>query len=141
MPTSIRKRRRSSLRSTEGKGALVCCGWRAHLNPQGRQYQKDEEKRRDFLCGSAYHAVLAVKDESRDALAACGGLTILDGCARRDSRIAGNPAQDKSEDRVMNTVPTSVSLSSHANAFSRDIPMQVLRERVPACSRRVRSRA
>lgn len=32
----------------------------------------------------------------------------------------------------MNTVPTSVSLSSHANAFSRDIPMQVLRERVPA---------
>ncbi len=43
---------------------------------------------------SAYHVVLAVKDEREDALAACGGLAILDCCARRDVGDAGNPAQD-----------------------------------------------
>jgi len=40
----------------------------------------------------AYHDVLPVKDERADALAACGGLAILDGCARRDGGNAGNPA-------------------------------------------------
>lgn len=34
-----------------------------------------------------------VKDEREDALAACGGLSIPDGCARRDPEDAGNPAQ------------------------------------------------
>jgi len=47
----------------------------------------------------AYHAVLAVKDEREYALAACGGLTILDGCARRDPEVLGNPAQDISRIR------------------------------------------
>jgi len=46
----------------------------------------------------AYHAVLAVKDEREDALAACGGLAILDGCARRDPEESGNPAQKDPED-------------------------------------------
>jgi len=49
---------------------------------------------RDFCFASPYHAVLAVKDEREDALAACGGLTILDRCARRDPEVLGNPAQD-----------------------------------------------
>jgi hypothetical protein len=48
---------------------------------------------------SAYHAVLAVKDEREDAPAACGGLSILDRCARRDPGVAGNPAQDIGDSR------------------------------------------
>jgi hypothetical protein len=42
--------------------------------------------------------VLAVKDEREDALAACGGLTILDRSARRDSGGAGNPARNDPKD-------------------------------------------
>ena len=41
----------------------------------------------------AWHAVLAVKDERVDALAACGGLTILDRCARRAAGASGTPAR------------------------------------------------
>lgn len=43
-----------------------------------------------------YHAVLAVKDDCADAFAAWRRSTILDSCARRDLRDAGNPAQEKS---------------------------------------------
>jgi len=56
-------------------------------------------ERAGFLFFSAYHAVLAVKDEREYALAACGGLAILDGSARRDPEILGNPAQDISRIR------------------------------------------
>jgi hypothetical protein len=35
----------------------------------------------------------AIKDERPSTLAACGGLAILDRCARRDVRVAGNPAR------------------------------------------------
>jgi hypothetical protein len=45
--------------------------------------------------------VLAIKDEREDALAACGGLRILDRCARRDAQDAGNPAQMHPAERVM----------------------------------------
>ncbi len=38
--------------------------------------------------------MLAVKDECEDALAACGGLAILDRSARRDPAKAGNPAPE-----------------------------------------------
>ena len=43
------------------------------------------------LSGSllSYHAVLAVKDECADALAAWRRSSILDSCARRDPRDAG----------------------------------------------------
>src|SRR5262245_19876507 len=53
-----------------------------------------EKRRRACLPDQTYHAVLAVKDEREDALAACGGLAILDCCARREFGIAGNPAPD-----------------------------------------------
>jgi len=48
--------------------------------------------------------VLAVKDERADALAACGGLAILDRCARRATEASGHPARRLGEEsccRVM----------------------------------------
>jgi hypothetical protein len=56
--------------------------------------------RRAGLPGSwtAYHGVLAVKDEREKHSPPFSRSSILDSCARRDSRGAGNPAQDKFEE-------------------------------------------
>jgi hypothetical protein len=61
--------------------------------------------------------VLAVKDEREDALAACGGLSILDRCARRDPGVSGNPAQDHSEKSMTTSSLTRIEaypVSEHA---------------------------
>jgi hypothetical protein len=75
--------------------------------------------------------VLAVKDECADALAACGGLTILDCCARRDPGDAGNPAQASIQESTMDTF-SDLSVSRHANAFSKVLSLDEVRQRAPA---------
>ena len=80
---------------------------------------------------SAYHGVLAVKDECWDALAALRRSSILDNCARRDLGAAGNPAQDQFKESIMNT-SSDVSFASYANTFSRELSLDAVRQRAPA---------
>ena len=88
-------------------------------------------KGRDCLDSAAYRAVLAVKDECADALAACGGLRSLTAARAVIRADAGNPAQDHLEDPTMNTIST-LSFASHANVFGRSLSLEALRERAPA---------
>jgi antirestriction protein len=55
---------------------------------------------------SAYHVVLAVKDEGADTLAAVRRSSILDRCARRDCTSAGNPARNQLLETFMDTPNT-----------------------------------
>jgi len=79
----------------------------------------------------AYHAVLAVKDEGEDALAAWRRSSILDCCARRDGSHAGNPAQDHLGDSVMNS-SSDLSFAARANAFERTLSLEAVRSLAPA---------
>jgi hypothetical protein len=79
---------------------------------------------------SAYHVVLAVKDEREDAFAAARS-SILDRCARRELRPSGNPALNCPEDLIMNT-STEVAVSRGFNALSQGLTLEEVMQRAPA---------
>ena len=80
---------------------------------------------------SAYHAVLAVKDECEDALAACGGLRSLTAARAVIVSRRAIPPKDQFGDMIMNALST-LSFSSHASAFDHGLSLDALHERTPA---------
>jgi hypothetical protein len=56
---------------------------------------------------------------------------LLDNCARRGGRNAGNPAQDHFEATIMNTV-LNVSIDTPISVFGRTLSLEEVRERAPA---------
>jgi Domain of unknown function (DUF932) len=80
---------------------------------------------------SAYHAVLPVKDECEDALAACGGLRSLTAARAVIRETRAIPPKNLPEDLAMNTL-RDLSFSPHANAFSDALSLETIRQRVPA---------
>jgi ParB family transcriptional regulator, chromosome partitioning protein len=89
-----------------------------------RRDSKGRERRAGCRRRPAYHVVLAVKDEAEDGLAAGRRSEILDGCARRDPRGAGNPAHQLLEEFIMSTV-TVPSIDAQVGPF-RLIPLAQL---------------
>ena len=84
-----------------------------------------------FLDSIAYHAVLAVKDERGDALAACGGLRSLTAARAVIPGMWAIPPKSISRNPIMNT-HSSLAFGSQANVFSHNLSVEELRERVPA---------
>jgi hypothetical protein len=80
---------------------------------------------------SAYHVVLAVKDECGDALAAFGGLRSLTAARAVIGSKRAIPPKRPIRRLIMNALST-LSFSSHANAFDRGLSLEALRERTPA---------
>src|SRR5450631_302181 len=83
------------------------------------------------VSASVYHGVLAVKDECGKHSPPFSRSSILDSCARRDSRGAGNPAQDQFEESNMNSI-SDISFASHGNALARELSLDAVRLRAPA---------
>ena len=80
---------------------------------------------------AAYHAVLAVKDECEDALAACGGLRSLTAVRAVIRGIRAIPPKHRSKDPIMNTSP-DLSFATHANVFGRTLSLEAIRQQAPA---------
>jgi hypothetical protein len=91
-------RQHASLIDGERTRALTGCWRSGFFGPGAKRVKhpmKEERKRAGLpVRVSVYRAVLAVKDEGEDTLAAWRRSSILDCCARRDVPEAGNPAQD-----------------------------------------------
>jgi Domain of unknown function (DUF932) len=75
--------------------------------------------------------VLAVKDECQKHSPPFRRSSILDSCARRDSQVPGNPAQDHFEDLIMNSM-SNISFASHSNALTRELSLDAVRSKAPA---------
>ena len=84
-----------------------------------------------MLGNASYRAVLAVKDEGRDALAACGGLRSLTAARAAIGPSRAIPPKTNSETLIMNA-NVDISLPSHANAFDRGLTLDAVRTRAPA---------
>jgi hypothetical protein len=80
---------------------------------------------------TAYHGVLAVKDECGKHSPPFSRSSILDSCARRDSQGVGNPAQDRFEESIMNS-NSEIFFASHGNALARELSLDAVRLRAPA---------
>jgi hypothetical protein len=87
--------------------------------------------RAGLLPATGYRAVLAVKDEGEDALAAFGGLRSLTAARAAISPERAIPPKTISEISIMNT-SVDLSFQSHANAFDRGLSLEAVRSQAPA---------